>query len=173
MAVDDMITFRTAAPVDIPVLQRLADRIWREHYPGIITQEQIDYMLAMMYASAVIEDEIERQGYRYVIVDDRNEPVGFIAYRRDEQERTVKIGKLYLLPSRQGKGIGRQMLQQVKDDAVRSNAKGVYLFVNKKNRMAIRAYERFGFVKAAEVVTDIGGGFVMDDYRMELVLQHG
>jgi len=132
MAVDDMITFRTAAPVDIPVLQRLADRIWREHYPGIITQEQIDYMLAMMYASAVIEDEIERQGYHYVIVDDRNEPVGFIAYRLDEQERTVKIGKLYLLPSRQGKGIGRQMLHQIAQGNSRESASGVDLLSNRE-----------------------------------------
>ncbi|MBS1128301.1 MAG: hypothetical protein H6Q96_681, partial [Nitrospirae bacterium] len=49
-------------------------------------------------------------------------------------------------------------------------AKSLYLFVNKNNTKAIRAYERFGFVKARAVVTDIGSGFVMDDYRMELVL---
>jgi RimJ/RimL family protein N-acetyltransferase len=160
--------FRTATVSDVPVIQRLAERIWREHYPGIITMEQIDYMLGRMYASNVIREEIERQGYRYVIVDEENEPVGFIAYRFDERARVIRISKLYLLPSRHGRGIGQQMLGRVRDAGVLQGARALSLFVNKNNRKAIAAYERFGFRKAEEVVTDIGGGFVMDDYRMEM-----
>ena len=46
----------------------------------------------------------------------------------------------------------------------------LHLNVNKHNATAIRAYERNGFVKARESVTDIGSGFVMDDYVMEIKL---
>jgi ribosomal protein S18 acetylase RimI-like enzyme len=63
------------------------------------------------------------------------------------------------------------MLQHVRDDAVSRGAKTVHLFVNKNNLKAIVAYERFGFIKAEAVVTAIGGGFVMDDYRMVLDLR--
>ena len=38
--------------------------------------------------------------------------------------------------------------------------------VNKRNARAIAAYQRNGFVIADSVVTDIGSGFVMDDYIM-------
>ena len=41
------------------------------------------------------------------------------------------------------------------------------LRVNRANTGAIRAYERFGFRIRGPLVTDIGGGFVMDDHVME------
>jgi GNAT superfamily N-acetyltransferase len=171
MAASAGITFHPAIAGDIPVIQDLASRIWREHYPGIITHEQIDYMLAKMYAADVIRHEIMDQGYRYVLVLSGDEPVGFIAYVHEREKQAVKIGKLYLLPKQHGKGMGRQMLAYVKDDALRTGAKSIYLFVNKNNGKAIAAYERFGFSKAEALINDIGAGFVMDDYRMELDLR--
>ena len=42
----------------------------------------------------------------------------------------------------------------------------LWLTVNKGNP-SVQAYQRLGFSIAAEIVMDIGGGFVMDDYRME------
>jgi diamine N-acetyltransferase len=162
------ISFRTAGEADIPLIQDLSSRIWREHYPGIITHDQIEYMLGKMYAANTIRDEIENQGYRYMLVLAGSEPAGFIAYVHEPAKQVVKVSKLYLLPSLHGKGIGRKILQYVKDDALRMDARAIYLFVNKNNVKAIAAYERFGFKKAEAVVTDIGSGFVMDDFRMVL-----
>ncbi len=162
------ITFQIASTDEIPLIQRLSQRIWREHYPGIISPAQIEYMLAKMYATDVILNEIEEQGYRYVIVSSGEEPVGYLAFRHDDKAATILLGKIYLLPSCHGKGVGRRMLEYVKQEAIRIGARTVFLFVNKNNSKAIRAYERFGFSKAETLVTDIGGGFVMDDYRMEL-----
>ncbi len=45
-------------------------------------------------------------------------------------------------------------------------ARRLILSVNKRNIRAIAAYRRNGFIIAESVVTDIGGGFVMDDYVM-------
>jgi len=165
------ITFRTASAGDIPAIQDLSARIWREHYPGIITHAQIDYMLGKMYAEEAIADEIRNKGYLYVVVAKDATPVGYIAYRFETPNATVLISKLYLLPSLHGKGIGSRMLGYVKEDALRMGAKSLFLFVNKNNLKAIVAYERFGFIKAEAVVTAIGGGFVMDDYRMVLDLR--
>lgn len=164
------ISFRTVAHDDIRAVQDLAGRIWREHYPGIITREQIDYMLGKMYAAEVIADEIANKGYRYDLVLRDREAVGYLSSRFDDDSRTVLVSKLYLLPALHGQGIGRRMLQRVKDDAVRAGAQSISLFVNKGNSKAIRAYERYGFVKDRETVTDIGSGYVMDDFGMELRL---
>lgn len=167
MATTGDITFRPATGEDIPLIQALSARIWREHYPGIITHGQIDYMLGTMYATEVMRSEIGSKGYQYVIVEEGTVPIGYIGYRYEEGTRTVKISKLYLLPSHHGKGIGRKMLDLVKDDALKAGARSLSLFVNKNNVKAIAAYERFGFEKAEAVVSDIGSGFVMDDFRME------
>ena len=163
--------FRMATEADIPLIRSLADHIWRTHYPGIITHAQIDYMLGKMYSPETIADEIDRQGYTYLLALRNGEPVGFAAFLFEPAITAVKISKLYLLPLLHGKGIGQEMLQWMQNDAIRRAATRMYLFVNKNNAKAIAAYERFGFVKAAAVVTDIGGGFVMDDYRMELDIE--
>ncbi len=164
------IDFREAVPDDIPTIQRLASIIWRDHYPGIIPSAQIDYMLERMYDGNMIRDEMLERGYRYVLVLEQGEPIGFLSYLHDAADRSVKLSKLYLLRARHGRGIGSRMLALVRDEAVRRGASIVYLFVNKANEKAILAYERAGYEKAGAVVTDIGGGFVMDDFRMVLRL---
>ena len=80
------------------------------------------------------------------------------------------MSKLYLRKEEWGKGNGRRALQTVAEMAKRLGLASVYLTVNKQNARAIRAYERFGFVRTDSEVTDIGGGFVMDDYIYEYSL---
>ena len=43
----------------------------------------------------------------------------------------------------------------------------MYLTVNKHNDLGIRAYKAKGFETIDAVETDIGNGFIMDDYIME------
>jgi ribosomal protein S18 acetylase RimI-like enzyme len=45
------------------------------------------------------------------------------------------------------------------------------LQVNKHNK-ALYFYQKLGFRVIEEVVFDIGHGYIMDDYLMELVLVH-
>ena len=48
---------------DIPRVQRLADLVWREHYPSILSGAQIDYMLALGYSrEALLRFVTERGG---------------------------------------------------------------------------------------------------------------
>ena len=44
----------------------------------------------------------------------------------------------------------------------------IYLTVNKNNTSAINAYKKWGFITEKEACTDIGNGFVMDDYIMKI-----
>ena len=49
-----------------------------------------------------------------------------------------------------------------------SQHKPIRLTVNKYNINTIKAYEKWGFKTVDAVVTDIGSGFVMDDFIMEM-----
>jgi ribosomal protein S18 acetylase RimI-like enzyme len=152
------------------MLRTLARIIWEEYYPGIISREQIDYMLARMYDAETIRQEMA-DGVTWDLVRRRTEPVGFISCSYDAAARRVKLGKLYLLPAWHGHGIGRRMLEHVRDKFAALGADEIRLQVNKQNTRAIRAYERAGFSIREAVVTDIGGGFVMDDFIMVLRLR--
>ena len=155
-----------ATEADLPAIYKLAGVIWRACYPGIITHAQIDYMLARMYAPDVLREEIRSQGIRYdqLLVDGK--PAGFASYGPASDPGVMKLHKLYLLPEMHGQGLGSRLLHHVEREVQAGGARRLILSVNKRNTKAITAYQRNGFVAVESVVTDIGGGFVMDDYVM-------
>jgi GNAT superfamily N-acetyltransferase len=155
-----------ATEADLPAISELAGVIWRACYPGIITHEQIDYMLARMYSLDVLRDEIHSQSIRYdqLLVDGK--PAGFASYGPTSDAGVMKLHKLYLLPEMQGSGLGSSLLQHIEGEVRDGAGCRLILSVNKRNTRAIAAYRRNGFVIAESVVTDIGDGFVMDDYVM-------
>ena len=155
---------RPATEADIPLLRDLAQRIWRECYPGIITPEQIEFMLGWMYS----DDEIRRQlatGIPWEIAEHDGAAIGYLSYQPEPDGR-VKISKLYVLPAQQRRGHGRQLLAHICEQAHALGAHEIWLQVNKRNERAIGAYLKAGFHIAKEAVFDIGDGFVMDDYLM-------
>jgi diamine N-acetyltransferase len=155
-----------ATEADLPAISELAGVIWRACYPGIITHAQIDYMLARMYSLDVLLDEIRSQGIRYdrLLMDDKL--AGFASYGPTSEPGVMKLHKLYLLPEMLGRGLGSRLLQHVEREVRAGAGRRLILSVNKRNTKAIASYQRNGFVIAGSVVTDIGGGFVMDDYIM-------
>jgi len=155
-----------AAEPDLPAISELAGVIWRACYPGIITRAQIDYMLALMYAPETMREEIQSQGICYDRLLDGNELAGFASYGLTEQTTVFKLHKIYLHPGWQGHGFGSRLLQHCEREVRAAGAHRLILSVNKRNVKAIAAYQRNGFVIAESVVTNIGGGFVMDDYVM-------
>jgi ribosomal protein S18 acetylase RimI-like enzyme len=82
----------------------------------------------------------------------------------------AKLHKLYLLPSSQGKGVGKSLLLEVTKRAREAGQKSLVLNVNKYNEKAINFYIAMGFVTIRQEVNDIGQGYVMDDDVMELSL---
>jgi GNAT superfamily N-acetyltransferase len=151
----------------LPAISELAGVIWRACYPAIITHKQIDYMLARMYALDVLRDEIRSQGIRHDLLLVDGKPAGFASYGPTSEPGVMKLYKLYLLPEMHGRGLGSRLLQHVEREVWAGAGRRLILSVNKRNTKAITAYKRNGFAIVESVVTDIGGGFVMDDYVMD------
>jgi len=154
----------SVAEADLPAVAELAGVIWRAVYPGIISREQIEFMLARMYALDTLRDEVRSQGIRFyrLVVD--GQAAGFAAIGPQETPAVWKLHKLYLRPERHGRGLGSLLLQHCEAEARRLGARRLLLAVNKRNARAIAAYQRNGFAVAESVVSNIGGGFVMDDF---------
>ena len=139
----------------------LAEHIWGEHYPAIIGEEQVSYMLSEFQSVEAIREQIDKGMKYYLVIRDR-EDVGYFAVQVEGD--VLFLSKLYIRASDSGCGLGSQSLKFIQDHwGVRS----VRLTVNKKNSDSILFYENRGFIKTAEVVLEIGGGFVMDDFQME------
>ncbi|CAI8908896.1 GNAT family N-acetyltransferase [Chryseobacterium sp. IT-36CA2] len=156
---------------DIPLIQDLARRSWESAYVGIISNEQINYMLDEMYSHDEISKHLENPNYHYYLIfDENNESFeGFIGYEHAYEEETTKLHRIYLVPESKGKGFGKGALDFLKTKLSESNDKRIILNVNKDNN-AKKFYESQDFKVYNELVLDIGYGFVMDDYQMEYII---
>ena len=149
---------------DLAAIARLAGVIWRAHYPGIISWEQIEYMLAKMYSLPTLREEIRQLGIRYERLLLGEDLAGFAAHGPTDEAGVFKLHKIYLHPAWHGRGLGSLLLRYCERQAAQAGAKRLVLTVNKRNTKAMAVYQRNGFVLLDSVVVDIGGGFVMDDY---------
>jgi diamine N-acetyltransferase len=160
---------RRATLDDLSAISELAGRIWRAHYPGILSRAQIEYMLHRMYDIEQLRRDVAA-GVVYELVSDGERALGFCGYEQLPGGE-LKLHKLYLEVSEHGRGIGSMVLRHVEEEARRRRLSRVVLGVNRLNEKAIRVYQRNGFAIREELKTDIGGGFVMDDFIMEKRLE--
>lgn len=150
----------------IAELIALAGETWRAHYPGIITPAQIEYMLAQRYNVALIREELGRNDLWWDVLLVGQRMVGFASYFRTDVPGEMKLDKLYVHPHAQRRGYGGLLLEHVFALMRGAGFNRLVLAVNRNNRNAIAAYQKYGFRIVESVVKEIGGGFVMDDYVM-------
>jgi GNAT superfamily N-acetyltransferase len=132
-------------------------------------------MLDWMYSDASLEKQMNTGCEFYIasikIEDGQWEAVGFCSVspekEEDSNEIAHKLNKLYVLPSAQGTGSGKALLNKSIEVAKAAGSSSLFLQVNKLNT-AFTFYLKHGFVKEAEFKFDIGNGFFMDDYVMRL-----
>lgn len=155
----------------IPLIQNLSGEIWRKVYPYLISMEQIEFMQDLMYSSESLENQLTELNHTFIVLSWNSMPVGFASYsvKSPEEPFTFRLNKLYLQPELHGKGLGKAMIQYIKDEITPFGAKYLELNVNKQN-VTIEFYKKCGFTISAETVVEIGNGYVMDDYIMTLDL---
>lgn len=148
-------------------IEILADTIWREHYIPIVGKPQIDYMLDKFQSAKAIEKQVEN-GFEYFLIHYDRIPVGYISIKQEKE--SLFLSKIYVLSTYRGKKIGKTAMQFVEEKAKTYNLKSIRLTVNINNANSIKAYEKLGFKNSGPLVTDIGHGFVMDDYEMVKIM---
>lgn len=158
-----MLTFQPVnSPETIPILINLAKEIQIPYFTPMIGEAQITYMLDLFLSEKAIREQLKK-GYQYRLVWLDGELCGYFGVCPEENK--LFLSKFYLKEEYRGKGIGRAMMEEVCHIGEGLNA--VYLTVNKQNKGPIAVYQALGFSIIDSVETDIGDGYIMDDYIME------
>jgi diamine N-acetyltransferase len=159
-----MHNIRTATIADIRLIRELTFKVWPQTYAAIISQQQINYMLEMMYSEASLKKQMD-EGCRFIMVFDEKEPVGFAAYQ-EIKPGSWKLHKIYILTTQQGKGTGKFVIDHIVKEIQKQGATALQLQVNRHNK-AHSFYEKIGFTVIEEADFEIGNGYFMNDYVME------
>lgn len=152
---------------DADLIARLAEKIWQQHYPSIIGQEQVDYMLDLMYSRENIIREMNN-GQRFHFIDSDGARIGYMAWSLPAPHELF-IHKFYIDTDVQGKGMGKRAFAALLE--MYPDVKTMRLTVNRHNYKSINFYFRVGFVIEEVKDFDIGNGFFMKDFVMKLSRQ--
>lgn len=153
-----------AKGTNAPLIREMAEKIWWNHYPAIIGEEQVKYMLGKMYSLESLYSQLEEGKQLFYILMEDERPIGFIGIELLDSESAF-IHKFYLLQTKQRKGAGTLAFQLVLNQF--PELKEIRLQVNRQNYQAINFYFKIGYVIEKVADFDIGEGYFMNDFIMK------
>jgi len=152
---------RPATEQDASLISQLAHKIWHEHYPAIISVEQIDFMLQSRYSEKVIEEQMDA-GEKFFLAYLEDEPVAYASIELKNDH--YYMHKFYVAVPKHRSGIGHEFFNNI---MLRTDPTKPYkLQVNRQNYKAVNFYFKMGFVINSIGDFDIGGGYFMNDFVM-------
>ena len=153
-------------PEDRAALAALASEIWHEYWPALIGEAQTDYMVEQFQSASAVDRQIKEEGYRYWLIKADGQEAGY--YGACPGEGGLFLSKLYIRRAFRGRRLASAAIERCREWCRREGYPHICLTVNKENRDSIAVYRHLGFEKVRDQVADIGGGYVMDDYVMQL-----
>lgn len=147
---------------DISLVSDLADTIWNQHYPPIIGQEQVDYMLNLMYSRQSLLQQMKEKGHLFFAVNFKDHNIGFISVDKQE-DKSWFLNKFYIDQEKAAKGLGTMVFKLLLEEL---NPEKITLTVNRKNHKSINFYFKNGFRIEEVKDFDIGNGYKMEDFIM-------
>lgn len=161
---------RKATTADCELIRKMAKEVFPQTYLGIITREQIDFMMDWMYSVENLHRQMEREGHVYLIAYDEGQPAGYVSVQPQGPD-LFHLQKIYVLPSRQRSGAGKFLFEQAIAYIRQLHPKPCTMELNvNRHNPALGFYEHMGMKKVREGDFDIGNGFFMNDYIMSLDL---
>lgn len=158
---------------EIKCIAECAEITWHDTFDNILPEGQTEYMIEQFQSFDAIKNAINN-GYIYFaaycnktipyIRDESESIAGYCGIKPDGEK--LFISKIYINPKYQRNGIATQFFTKLKND-YSDKFRSFYLTVNVNNEKAILTYKKWGFKIIKTSVTDIGKGYIMDDFIME------
>lgn len=168
-----MTEIRKAGAEDLPAIHDMAEVVFRQTYKDIISPEQMEYMMEMMYSMPNLERQLE-EGHHYYLASTSGKPCGYVSVQHEGPDTSgtevFHLHKIYVMPDMQGHGTGQKLFEAAISH-VKAAAHGkparIELNVNKHNK-AVSFYKHLGMRILLEEDFPIGNGFYKTDYIMGL-----
>lgn len=148
---------REATHEDVDDIRRIVEASWEVDYPDILTRETAEEAVSEWYDADSLTEAIDEGRTELLVAERDEEIVGFAHATWNASEGAAYILRLYIDPEHRNQGLGRELLERTCDQLAEYEVDRIHAMVLAENEPGNAFYEGFGFERADESETQIGG----------------
>ncbi len=149
-------------------VHQLANEIWPLTFEKILSKDQIAFMLNWMYSIESLNTQMDND-CTFLLASNDDLKVGYASFQLNYKKGICRLHKLYIHPDLHRQGIGKELIKRISEVCIDHENSQIELNVNRFNK-AVAFYIKLGFTIFDEEDIDIGKGFLMEDYIMNLTI---
>src|SRR5437899_1804219 len=136
-----MIQIREATSQDVHLIRQLAEQTFHVTYLPLQPKEKVDYLFDLMYSTSSLTAQMNK-GQQFILAKDETGYLGYASYEINYKDQgKTKIHKIYIMPTAQGKGVGKELVNHIGGIA-RQNKNTIVLLDVYRHNPAIQFYEK-------------------------------
>ncbi len=147
---------RRGVAADIEPVSRLLTETWHHTYDALMGPEAVTRMTQAWHRPEMLARQLSPLRAAFLVAEDETEdsrrPLVGHAYARMTGKATLFLGRLYVHPDHQRRGIGTELLTHLLP--LLPQARQIELSVVKQNAAAVDFYRRYEFEVVSESVDD-------------------
>lgn len=133
---------------------------WKVAY-HFIPEKDITAHIENYYSETKLNELYHNPDVKGILAKLKNKPVGWMKLFEDQLARKFYISSLYVLPGKQGMGIGKKLLDRAVKIAIKKKYNRMWLGVMSKNIPALKWYKKLDFTFVEEQPFKMGQTEVM------------
>jgi ribosomal protein S18 acetylase RimI-like enzyme len=157
------VTVRRWRRGDLPIVQQLLLETWLDAYGPFIPCDDLTGYLHAHYSQAKIEALFADPDVTGLIAEADGAVAGYAKLYSARTEQRFYLHQLYVLPAKQGLGLGRRLMTCAEERARELGAPRFWLGVMVKNTQAVNWYKKMGFT-VTETSPFVMGSTTVDHY---------
>ena len=141
---------------DLEKLIEISRSTYYESFKSMCSEEIMEQYLNDAFNPKKLLQELKNKNTEFCFVYEDKTIVGYLklneftAQNDINDDTSMELERIYIIKKFQGKGLGKSLLEKSVELAKQKNKKFLWLGVWKKNKKAIKFYDKNGFKKYAE-----------------------
>lgn len=157
------ISIRHWSRADLPVVQELLRETWLDAYGSFIPPEDIIGYLHTQYSQSKLETLFADADVAGLLAEVDGVVGGYAKLYHNRPEQKFYVHQLYILPAKQGLGLGRRLMSCAGQRARELGTDRIWLGVMVKNAHAVAWYKKMGLI-VTETAPFVMGSTTVDHY---------
>lgn len=142
-----VIRFQKATPTEALTIVKTRHKVWETSYRGIYPDEMIDDYDYRWHVQKECARLMNPQFHCYMVMDG-DSCVGYFSYGKvcygTWKDFEFRLHSFYLQPEYQGRGLGRKIFAQIKEECLRQGYSKLFLDCHPDNHKALGFYRHMG-----------------------------